>query len=211
MLFRSKHTQAKHLREFDHTLELNDYPPEIIQKARTEKQRYEGEKSSDVVHFRFPYISDEIDRKVKRIFREENINVRLTRKGYTIRQYLNKTNKRNPCTLTGCILKDPNICSRKNVIYQITCNTCNSTYIGSTIRHLHIRVREHLSNKSSSVYKHLRSCGNNGNNISVQVLSSDHDCCNIRIREAIFIKKFKPKINNKEEQDAFSDFLYVCD
>ena len=109
--------------------------------------------------------------------------------------------------MNNCTLRNSDMCLRKNIIYKITCNTCKYIYVGSTIRHLHTRIKEHLTSKASSVYKHLRSCNNN-NHISVKILASDKDECNIRLREAIHIRKLKPKINNQEELYAFSEFLY---
>ena len=152
-------------------------------------------------------MSDKLDRQIKHIFKSENINVRLVRKGNTIRQYLRKNTKEIDCKLSGCTMSDSGMCLRKNVVYEIKCSVCMSVYIGSTIRHLHTRVKEHMTNNISSVFKHLRSC--NTTNISMRIIATDNDSCNLRLREALFIKKFKPQINNKEEQDAFSDFLYV--
>ena len=42
------------------------------------------------------------------------------------------------------------------VVYQFTCEGCNSRYIGETSRHFATRVKQHLStDKNSHVYKHL--------------------------------------------------------
>lgn len=58
-------------------------------------------------------ISDNIDRQVKRIFRESNNNVRLVRKGHTTRQYLNKTKKGPVCFSNNCPKENKKLCFRK--------------------------------------------------------------------------------------------------
>ena len=146
----------------------------------------------------------------KQIFTNEKMNVRLVRKGNTIRQYLNRSTEQVTCQLHNCPIQHSGICLRKNVIYEIQCNICKNIYVGSTIRFLHTRVKEHLTNKSSSMYKHLQSCDvSNTTNVSVKILASDEDNCNIRLREAMYIKKLKASINSKEELFALSEFLYL--
>jgi len=94
---------------------------------------------------------------------------------------------------------------KKNVIYEIKCTTCDSTYIGSTIRPLHIRIREHLTMNNSSVYQHFSVC-KDGHNI-VKILATDSDPINIRIKEAILIKEKKPNMNTKEELEIIASCL----
>ena len=71
--------------------------------------------------------------------------------------------------LSGCTLKNTGLCLRKNIIYEITCSVCKNIYIGNRFRFLYTRIKEHLTNNSSSVFKHLRSC--NTTNISVKILT----------------------------------------
>ena len=49
---------------------------------------------------------------------------------------------------------------RRNAMYQLTCNSCDQQYIGSTTRFIHDRVKEHLNNENSSVKKRIYSCQN---------------------------------------------------
>ena len=43
----------------------------------------------------------------------------------------------------------------KNIVYRITCNQCNSSYIGETHRTYRTRILEHLKSDSSNVFRHL--------------------------------------------------------
>lgn len=47
----------------------------------------------------------------------------------------------------------------------------------------------------------------NNINISIKVIASDIDPCNLRLREAVLIKKLKPTINNKDELESYRDFF----
>ena len=81
-------------------------------------------------------------------------------------------------------------------------------YIGSTIRALHHRIKEHLTISSSSVFKHLQLCKNNTNSISIEIIGSDPDDANLRLREAMLIKKWHPSLNSREELNELRDFLF---
>ena len=63
------------------------------------------------------------------------------------------------CTLANCPVRDPNICQRIYTIYHLISLKCHNLYIGSTIKPLHIRIKEHLN--ASSFHKRLIKCKNN--------------------------------------------------
>ena len=110
-----------------------------------------------------------------------------------------KSRNESTCSLSDCPVSDPKLCFRRNVVYQVQCTGCNNIYIGSTIRHLHLRIREHLKSDQSSVKRHLSTCTNTAG-ISIKVLSHDSDEKNLRLREAILIMDHKPVLNSKEEE-----------
>ena len=64
----------------------------------------------------------------------------------------------------NCPIGDPNICQKTYTIYCLICLKCHNFYIESTIRPLHIRIKEHLNTHASSFYKHLIKCKNNDHN-----------------------------------------------
>ena len=80
---------------------------------------------------------------------------------YVLRQVLRFENH-NPssCNKSECATSSVNLCFAKNVVYRITCTQCKQCYIGSTIRNLHDRTKEHLSKPASSVYKHFTNKNN---------------------------------------------------
>ena len=69
-------------------------------------------------------------------------------------------------------------------------------YIGSTIRPLHIRIKEHHSTPASSFHKHLTECKNNDNNFSTKIEAIVRNVVYLRIKEALLIGKLHPQINS---------------
>ena len=101
------------------------------------------------------------------------------------------------------------LCLLRNAVYQITCNNCNQYYIGSTIRFIHNRVREHLNNDNSSVKKHLSQCQNKVyKGIEIKSIILENDPANLRLLEAFYIRKYKPTMNSREECSEFADLLF---
>ena len=87
---------------------------------------------------------------------------------------------------------------------EIQSNTCNEFYVGSTTRTLHLRLTEHLRDRNSSIYKHLRTCIDESREgvrqrLEVRVLTTENDTINLRIKEAMLIKQRHPSMNSREE------------
>ena len=203
------HTNQKHQENFTHILKSHEYPQQIIQKC-VAKHKRQPRQSTNPIYFKLPYISDDIDRSVKKIFRRERLDVRLTRNTRTLRQELKKKTNATKCNMKQCPVNDNNKCMRKNIVYKITCNRCQKFYIGSTIRNLHSRVKEHMTGQQSSVFKHLQACSNHRSDaITIDILGNDHETCNLRLREALFIQKMRPHLNTKEEMEDHKDFLFL--
>jgi hypothetical protein len=182
--------------------------------ATSRRRRHERPPNNDTdwLYLRTPYISDAIDRKITNIFKDEGFPIRVVHRSKSLRQALapgRRENIRN-CTRFNCATAKHNLCFRKNVVYKITCDQCHDNYVGSTIRNLHDRVKEHLTQTTSSVFNHLNACQRNNSNfnITTEVITSDPDTVNLRLKEAIHIRKHKPQINSREEYSELSDLLF---
>ena len=114
--------------------------------------------NTEWLYMKIPYISERLNYRITSIFRKEDIPVRVAHKSYTLRRALSHNNKERTCTRANCPISGTKLCLVRNAVYQITCSNCNQHYIGSTIRFIHDRVREHLNNDNSSVKKHLSQC-----------------------------------------------------
>ena len=94
-------------------------------------------------------------------------------------------------------------------MYQLTCNSCDQQYIGSTTRFIHDRVRVHLNNENSSVKKRIYSWQNKDyKGIDVKIIMSENDPSNLRLYEAFHIRKCKPTLHSREECTEFADLLF---
>ena len=204
-------TQSFHNRNFDNILKSNGYPDHVIQDTNKSKPTHKRVQN-DIKYIKLPFISDEVDHKLKRIFKQEGINIRIAHKTRSLRNFLQRR-KETLCSLSTCIMKTSNICHKRNVVYKIVCRNCQNFYIGSTIRFLHLRIREHMTTKDSSVYKHIVQCGGGlgdlENKVDVYIIGSDFDEANLRLREATLISFYRPQINSKSEMEAFREFLYL--
>ena len=131
--------------------------------------------------------------------------VRIAHKSYTLRQALSHNTTERKCNRPNCPIADTNLCPKRNTVYQLTCKACGEYYIGSTTRFLHDRTKEHLANDNSSVKKHHRM---NNHNIEVKVITRENDPVNLRLHEAYYIRKYKPRLNSHEECAELNDLLF---
>ena len=98
------------------------------------------------------------------------------------------------------------------IVYNFTCSTCFSTYIGKTKRHFLIRAYEHLGisyrtnknlkyaeNSATSVRKHSSTCNHSASLEDFTVISRASNDFHTKIKESILIKYRKPDLNNAED------------
>lgn len=89
-------------------------------------------------------------------------------------------------------------------IYGLECKEFSATYIGSTVRLPHIRIREHHNSRRCSDYSHKASCGDDYNVCVLLVGIGESDWTNLRIRETL-----RPIPNNsRQERDEFTGVLF---
>ena len=88
---------------------------------------------------------------------------------------------------------------RNNVVYQITCPRCGSSYVGQTVRHLQQRFREHVGNKGP-MKSHFESCGITPTDDIISIIGrTDGGDGRLLTLEALFIKERAPVLNTKDE------------
>ena len=190
---------------FKDVLKLNGYPSEFID--RTTKNIPPSRRQQSDKHFfylRLPFLSDYVNSRIARIFKKYDLPVRVYHRSNKLRYALKKRYNKE-CTLPNCSMSSTGHCLTTYCVYRLECEGCSATYIGSTIRPLHIRVREHHNSSRSSVYSHTISCGAN---YKVSVLGTESDCTSLRIREALLIRNLRPSINSRQERDEFTGLLF---
>ena len=194
---------ATHLHKFEDMLTKNGYTQQDIDRSATHSTHSNRQPvNSNTLFFQMPFISDRLNHKIRRIFKQEGFNTIVYNKNRSLRQTLSQNkNNHSHCSLNACPLADPKLCQRKSVVYQVECTACHKAYLGSTIRQLHQRIKEHLSSDQSAVKRHLSTCAASAQ-IAVTVLSHDNDEKNLRLREAILIMDLKPQLNAREEEQT---------
>jgi hypothetical protein len=156
--------------------------------------------SDPVFYFNVPFISDAMDGMIKKTLKPLGLRIRLSHKTKRLKTVFQSSSNAAPtrskkCELKNCLVKS-NLCYRSNVVYKISCISCNVFYIGSTRRFFHIRVKEHLSNKSSAISKHSLTCRSKW---KFEVIASSRTITDMRIKEAVLIQELSPLLNTKED------------
>ena len=127
---------------------------------------------------KLPIINEKSCQKMQYILRKSKLkfNPRIIFKNEApISTSLQKSRKPN-CG-TNCICDDTSLCNKKNVVYKITCTDCEATYIGETYRTIRTRIKEHLKQKESEVFKHFINFHNKTptlNKINWKILGSNY-------------------------------------
>ena len=198
--------QITHTTHFKATLNANGYPASFTKRMRhTSNPRHHT--PSNTCFLRFPHFNEKITAAIRRAIKKEGLDIQIAHYGPSLRRKLSKNQNKTTtaCTLANCPIQDTEICHEVHVVYQIQCCKCNQFYIGSTIRKLHIRIKEHLHTQTSSFHKHLVKCKNTGQKFTVTIKARERNLGNLRIKEAILIRKLNPQINNRTELNA--DFI----
>ena len=86
---------------------------------------------------------------------------------------------------------------QSSVVYKITCPGCDASYVGQTQRTLSQRFREHARPRGL-VGIHFQTCDITPSEEHVQILGKSHGEKLLSL-EALFINKFRPKLNSKDE------------
>ena len=160
-------------------------------------------------NLKLPYVSERLNYRITNIFRKENIPVRIAHRSHTLRRALSHNSTECTRTRDKCPISNTKLCLRRNAVYKITCKNCNQHYIGSTTRFTHDRIREHLNNNNSSVKKHISLCQNKGyKSIEIKTIVYENYPANLRLFEALYIRKCKPALNSREECSEFADLLF---
>jgi len=202
-------SKAHHLGEFGEKLSRNGYPASIIGRTFSQTHRQDSGQSHprsrerrQSFYLKLPFFNDALYFKAKNIFRKYGLPVTIVPQSRSLRSRLRSRSGASAtlCSIPGCLTAPGSTCFRSNVVYKLTCHICHLSYIGSTIRALHIRIAEHFKSERSAIYKHVRECiGCTSRSWGVRVLAQGVDPVDVRLKEALLIKRFDPKLNRREE------------
>ena len=91
---------------------------------------------------------------------------------------------------------------RSNVVYNFTCASCSSCYVGETSRHLSTRIREHLLNRdrTSHIFQHIQrseACRNSCSAECFEVIDHATTKLQVKIKAALHISREQPSLNKQ--------------
>ena len=90
---------------------------------------------------------------------------------------------------------------KSHVVYKFTCNGCSSIYVGQTSQHVTTRISEHQK-KYSPGGQRLVECSSTTHNVKWEILDACRGVEKPMTIEAIYIKKLKPKIKTRDENEG---------
>ena len=195
----------------------NGYPADMIKQVERaqggNKRRKPRPRTADQLTFRLPFISNRVDREIRRALDRHQIEARLVHpKPRTFLQLAQPKVEPPKCKSKKCPIKYID-CMRTYVVYEITCELCKATYIGSTVRALHERAKEHLASaknktKASAMGVHYKTCHKKSKpKMRFRIVcTTERDELRLRIEEAQVIRMMKPAINRRGEETGI-DFL----
>ena len=93
------------------------------------------------------------------------------------------------------------------MVYNFSCASCGASYVGSTIRNLHIRIQQHLGKSvrtgkfltnpdSSPIREHSLACDTLVTSDSFSIIGKTSSSLDLRILESLHIFQRKPSLNS---------------
>ena len=186
----------------------------------------EGVKKDETVCLKVPYISEFVSYEILRFVKRRGLKISVTfTPGRKLQDIFCKSRPLDgsKCTSNNCnicqMLEDNVNCYTSHPVYMITCNLCNEVYIGKSSRTLSHRLSEHLRyarNPNSTSYRdealavHYRDQHAGLQPLlSFKLLAVERSTITRKISEALYIQRFNPQLNDKEECVTLKRFL-IC-
>jgi hypothetical protein len=182
---------------------LNGYPSNLIKKWTNTPNFGSYQRNKDtqgIFYLSVPYVNDGVNRLIRKSLAPLGLNIRVSHKSQKLLSWIKPNFKklRKSCILANCRLKN-NDCLKNMVIYECMCE-CGASYIGSTERPLHVRIKEHHSLHISAILQHKLICNRQW---VTRILANGKDVTDLRLKEAILINSKQPSLNRKEEVSPF--------
>ena len=99
------------------------------------------------------------------------------------------------------------------VVYKFQCVFCNESYYGECVRHLNVRIGEHIrispltkkkvKPKVSAVSDHLLLCSNSSSFENFSVLTKENKKFLLELKESLLIMRDKPSLNRNIRSAPF--------
>ena len=179
---------------------VNKIVAQFLSKAHTTFSAIDDKRKKEYLNILcLPYfgaVSDQFEKRFYKLCKSFNLECKLVFKPFKVGQYF---------SLKSMIPKS----LQSGVIYQYTCpNDLGITYLGKTKRNLCTRVREHGQiNTNSAIAQHRLECNCSFSIDNFKILAICNNEYDLSIVEALYIKEWKPVLNNTIVNQGQSVFL----
>lgn len=141
----------------------NGYPRNLVERhlcltdrVRIIRDRQQSVKAKTYLHM--PFIDVHSEQQIRATLLQCDLPIDIKPAFITGSPLSTQLQRNSPMPCFGpCFCQNRNLCSNKNIVYQVVCTVCNASYIGETHRTYKTRIREHVSCKNSNVYRHFTS------------------------------------------------------
>jgi len=188
----------KNLNDLNTNLYQNGYPRSLINRILNEKPKPPSPKNTPNIirYFKIPYIKNLSEELAKKL-RNDNSAIAFY-------------NTKNVGNLFSKVKDKEKNELKSNIVYQIPCCNCDSSYIGQTKQYLKNRMADHkrdcniihVNNPKTGLAKHHFNEGHNFDFKNVKVLDQSANLQKRLFLEMSHIQKCKPNVNlNQDVQD----------
>ena len=150
-----------------------------------------AETPGEMVFVRFPFINDSRVRAISELLRGSNIRPVFVSPGSLYSSLRVKEVRIHSVLGLPC------------VVYKFVCRSCDNSYIGYTSRPLGVRINEHVRPSSPLSVAHRELCPVPIPKDSIVAIDSARTIFDLRIKEAVHIRVFRPFINTRMEGLSF--------
>ena len=184
----------------------NNYPKQIIEK---EFNKFLEKKSKQIED---KLIDDEIKIKYLSLtYINDKTEITSIKIQKLIKQYYPKIKLRvafkSPSHLGDNFpFKDKVIDPSKQslVVYHIKCKDCDNDYIGKSEQILSNRIEQHLTDKNSHVFQHIKEEKHRMDFENIEILDRASNDRKLQYKEMLYIRKLNPTLNRQMNSDLFT-------
>ena len=186
---------------------INQAIDQCMKTARTRSRR----QKTSVARLVLPFIDDQLANAVQAVIRRSghpDLGLTWTNNN-TIKSHLVRSALKPPQCPGGprchsCAAGLLGRCHSSGVVYQLTCELCNQSYVGETGRSVRLRYNEHLRDaknmrRDSPWGDHFRMehprCQPGPQNVRAKVLQTCVSTSDRKIAESLWIRQLRPTLN----------------
>ena len=90
------------------------------------------------------------------------------------------------------------------VVYHIKCKDCDNDYIGKSEQILSNRIEQHLTDKNSHVFQHIKEEKHRMDFENIEILDRASNDRKLQYKEMLYIRKLNPTLNRQMNSDLFT-------